>query len=349
MRTKHSRLLYSFLAFLISAVLHASLWGFIVTYKTVKKTEPPKKIAMQMAMFKQIVVPTPVKPVVQAVEPEVKSIFIPPLESVVKKIVSNPKPIIKPKPKPKPIVKLQAKPKPKPKKSKPKKIKKKVKKELKKKKIVKKKKVVKKKMVKKKSKKVAVKVKPKPKRFVQKTPVPKVARRKVPRKTQQSVNNRVNREAQLRNQQRRAKQAQVQARRIAAARQRSRATPRPRVQPRKAPTSARVQRKPVAPVRTHNPQLERQYKRSVQQRIEQKKSYPRRAKRMRQMGVVKVSFSINKMGVVSGLRIVQSSKIKSLDQAAMQAVKKVGRFPVFPAGMNKQLIRYIIPIAYQLN
>ena len=98
-----------------------------------------------------------------------------------------------------------------------------------------------------------------------------------------------------------------------------------------------------------NPQLERQYEQRIRQRILQKKVYPRLAKRMRKQGVVKVAFTLSKNGALSRLRILQSSGVKSLDKAALQAVKKVGRFPAFPAGIRKHSINYIIPITYRLR
>ena len=110
-----------------------------------------------------------------------------------------------------------------------------------------------------------------------------------------------------------------------------------------------VRKTPVKPRVVANPQLEKKYELGIRQRIQQKKVYPRRAKRMRKQGVVKVAFTISKNGMLSKLRILQSSGVKSLDKAALQAVQKVGRFPAFPAGIRKQAIRYIIPIAYRLR
>ncbi|MEE9445153.1 MAG: energy transducer TonB [Cocleimonas sp.] len=113
-----------------------------------------------------------------------------------------------------------------------------------------------------------------------------------------------------------------------------------------------VKQKPVQPPKQAskgNAQLERQYGSSIRQLIEQRKVYPRRAKRRKMQGVVKVAFSVNKSGVVSKLRIHQSSGSKLLDKSALEAVKKAGRFPALPAGINKQFLSYIIPIAYRLK
>ncbi len=293
------RLRYSLLAFFISALLHAGLWGFMVTYEADKKPKPVEKISMQIAMFKQAVIPPQSVEKVEVIE-KLKE----PL--VENKAVSKAKPVSKPafKPKPKKTIKK--------KKSKNKPSKKKIAK--------------KKPPLKTMAKKRVQARKPPQKKVVQKLPVQKqpkqVVRHTRPQQNHQAI---------------RARQKQAAAASKAKARAKSAPVTRP------APSRQAVSRP------AHNPQREKQYQRSVQQKIERQKNYPRRAKRMRQQGIVKVGFSLSKNGVMSNLRIVQSSGITSLDNATLQAVKKVGRFPVFPAGINKQSISYIIPIAYQLN
>lgn len=132
--------------------------------------------------------------------------------------------------------------------------------------------------------------------------------------------------------------------------------PRPVRKPVVRPVAAKVTAKkaviarPAArPKAAGNPQLEGQYGKSIRQIIEQKKTYPRRAKKRNKQGVVKVAFSVDKNGSVSKLRVVQSSGSKILDQAALKAVKKVGRFPAIPAGIGKQFLDYVVPIAYRLR
>lgn len=106
--------------------------------------------------------------------------------------------------------------------------------------------------------------------------------------------------------------------------------------------------KPVRP-QQGNPRLEKQYGKGIYGLINQKKSYPRRAKRRKIQGVVKVAFNIAKNGLISNLRIHQSSGSSLLDKAALDAVRKVGRFPAIPATINKQVLSYIIPISYKLR
>ncbi len=126
---------------------------------------------------------------------------------------------------------------------------------------------------------------------------------------------------------------------------RTHTAPRIRTLPKKQVPTHSIPKKKHAP----NLQLERQYGRSVTKIIEQQKSYPKRARRRHKQGIVRVGFSLSRSGIISNLRIVQSSGINSLDKATLNAVRKVGRFPAFPAGIAKQSIRYIVPIAYRLN
>lgn len=319
----------SFAGLSISLLLHGAVGGYLLAQNSKKEPPKPKEIPLQMAMFKiappppviakPVESPPPPKPIEKVVEPKPIEPTPPPPEKipepvVVKKVV-EPTPAVKPivrKPDPKPPA---VKPKPKIKK----KIKKKVKKKKPKKKIIKKKQVVKKKPVAK-PRKVTP---PKRKAVVHKRPI--------------------------------QKSHPAPVRKVAPVKRATR--PPAKKPPRKVPPvqKPRAQKKPVrkptpaTPKTLGNPQLERQYQNSIRQKIEQKKTYPRRAKRRNVQGIVQVGFSINRSGVISKLRIVKSSGSKTLDKAALQAVRGVGRFPAIPAGIRKPFLDYIIPIAYRLR
>ncbi len=355
--------LRSFIGFSLSVLIHGSMGAYILTQNFKAEKPKPKKIAMQMAMFKISPPPvvaakpaetTPLEPVIKLAESK-PVVVTPPEKSVVKEVAKlKPKPVLvePPKPEPKPVKVISKpvpieetvaviKPIPKP----PIKVKKK--KIIKKKVFKKKKKVLRpKKLIAKKKPKVKPKRKVQPKKRVvaqrKATPKPHHARkpkpplhkptqrkatpkrlvRHVPKKTKANTQQRV----------RPKRTNKPAAKRVVA----TKAIPAPR----RPPAQSRV---------ASNPHLERQYEKSIQQRINQKKSYPRRAKRMRKQGVVKVAFTISRNGIVSRLRIVKSSGVKSLDKAALSAVKKVGRFPAIPAGIRKSTWDFDIPIAYHLR
>ena len=42
--------------------------------------------------------------------------------------------------------------------------------------------------------------------------------------------------------------------------------------------------------------------------------------------------------------MVKYTGVKSLDEVALSAVKKVDRFPTIPAGIRKQLLSYVTPL-----
>lgn len=317
------------------------------------KIAPPPLV---VANLNPVVIAPPPKPIEKLVEtkpvtatPPKKQPVKPPVKELVK--LEIPKPILLKPPiieaKPKPVIKEKVaiiKPTPKP----PIKVKPKLKKKVKKKVKLKKKKIIK-------SKKIIVKNKPKVK-----------PRKIAPSKRKAIVKKRINKKPPLARKAKaptyRPSPRKVAPKRIVRhtnAQQRTaiKKHGRPKTQQASKPTYAiksAVKTKPAArptaqPRVARNPQLERQYEKSIRQRIEQKKVYPRLAKRMRKQGVVKVAFTISRNGIVSRLRIVQSSGVKSLDKAALQAVKKVGQFPSIPAGIRKSVLNYIIPIAYHIR
>ena len=342
--------LRSFFGFTLSVLVHGSVGTYLLTHDYKTEKPKPKKIAMQMAVFKitppplavvnpVLMVPPPktvekiAKPKPASISPPLKQIIKPPVKEIV--TLETPKPILLKPPK------IETKPKPKP----PIKVKPKLKKKVKKKaKLKKKKKILKRKTViaKKKPKIKPRKVVPhKRKAIVKKhvTKKPQLARKaKAPTHRPSPKKVALKRVVRHTNSQQRAviqKHGKPKVRKVNKPRQVVRAKPtiRPAAQPKVV----------------NNPHLEQQYEQGIRQRIEQKKVYPRHAKRMRKQGVVKVAFTISRNGIVSRLRIVKSSGVKSLDKAALSAVKKVGRFPAIPAGIRKSAWNFNIKIDYHLR
>jgi len=79
--------------------------------------------------------------------------------------------------------------------------------------------------------------------------------------------------------------------------------------------------------------------------IESVKFYPVLAKRLKQEGVVTISFKLHQDGTVSELRVLQSSGFKLLDQAALEIMNRIGRF-----NLTWNIDREIkLPVSYRLN
>lgn len=82
----------------------------------------------------------------------------------------------------------------------------------------------------------------------------------------------------------------------------------------------------------------------MQSAIKKHQKYPKRATKMRHQGVVEVSFFFKTNGTVSDVKVIKSSGFDSLDEAAMEAIKKASK--EFPILEKDYLIK--IPMAYKL-
>ncbi len=87
----------------------------------------------------------------------------------------------------------------------------------------------------------------------------------------------------------------------------------------------------------------------VRMKIESRKQYPADARARGLEGRVNVRFVITMDGQVSSLEIVKSAKRTSLDQAALEAVKKAAPFPRPPSGLFKDKIRVELAILFELT
>ena len=321
----------SLIGFSLSVLIHGGIATYILTHDFNKEAVKQEKISMRLDMFK-VAPPSqvPSKPTLQKKEINkqlVKSKELNPIE--------KPIPVIK-QPKPEPITeskketvepvinkvalivpKSAEKPKANP--------------------IIKKKTKSKKKQTLKPNKKIVTKKVTIKKKVVTKklvTPKPRLVQKK-------NVYSKAHQQQRSRLLAQKRAQAHAKAQVIAQAKQKSKAAvlrkPQVATKPSHQPTSST------------NIQLERQYGQGIRQQIERGKNYPRRAKRMHKQGIVKVGFTINRNGLITNLRIVKSSGTKILDRSALLAVNKVGRFPPFPAGINKQSISYTIPILFSLR
>ncbi|AQW86347.1 energy transducer TonB [Campylobacter pinnipediorum] len=75
-----------------------------------------------------------------------------------------------------------------------------------------------------------------------------------------------------------------------------------------------------------------------------KDNYPKNAQKMRKQGIVEVSFLLKKSGAVENIKVVSSSGIDILDNAAMKTIKLASKY--FPILDEDYLIK--IPMKYKL-
>jgi protein TonB len=83
--------------------------------------------------------------------------------------------------------------------------------------------------------------------------------------------------------------------------------------------------------------------------LERHKRYPSHARKMRQEGIVRVRFVIDRSGKVISHRIEASSGHSALDQAASELLRRASPMPAIPASMGRSRLEIVVPIAYRLR
>jgi len=318
--------------FVISALIHTGLfsWAVLLDKKPEKILPPANQVSLMVSMFHaetptleppQKVLPEPVVKVVKKVKPPAPPKVIPPTPVepeiveptpapvIVKKLEPIPEPVIEPKPIVKQVKLI-------PEKKKVRKIVKKKKSRIKKtKKIVRK--IVKKTPVTKVPRKVVKKTHPRP---VLAKPVRTVAVRKPVKRAVNTHN----------------KRPPIHQKTV------RRATPQHRKSvPHRAPTTV------IPSTQTTN--LSNKYKARLRQLIISNKRYPKRAKRRGQQGNVTVSFHVTHSGIINNVKIIKSSNNRTLDNAAVLAIKKSsGKLP-FLRGMQKKSLNLSVTLSYVLS
>jgi periplasmic protein TonB len=91
------------------------------------------------------------------------------------------------------------------------------------------------------------------------------------------------------------------------------------------------------------------YFQMVRMKIESQKQYPRSARRQNLTGRVTVKFIIEPDGSISSLNILKKSKFKSLNQAALNAIKNSAPFPGPPPAYFKGALPIQLSIIFDLN
>lgn len=82
--------------------------------------------------------------------------------------------------------------------------------------------------------------------------------------------------------------------------------------------------------------------------IEKNKFYPRSARRLKQAGLVLLHLQIDSEGHFHHIHILEPCNHETLNQAALDLIKKLGRFKPLPKEFAN-LTDFTIPIAYQLS
>tara|TARA_R110000824_G_scaffold104360_11_gene247738 strand:- start:22440 stop:23186 length:747 start_codon:yes stop_codon:yes gene_type:complete len=87
----------------------------------------------------------------------------------------------------------------------------------------------------------------------------------------------------------------------------------------------------------------------VSAHLNQRKKYPTEARKAREQGVVKVRFTVDRLGNISNVSITGSSGHAILDQATLALMQRVAPLPAMPASMERDKVTISLPIDYSLR
>lgn len=94
---------------------------------------------------------------------------------------------------------------------------------------------------------------------------------------------------------------------------------------------------------------ERDYLIALQQAIARHQKYPMEAQRREQTGITTVSFVVEADGRIDQIRIVKGSGQPALDRAALDALRRLGRFKPIPLSIGRQSWPLRVPIRFDLK
>lgn len=94
--------------------------------------------------------------------------------------------------------------------------------------------------------------------------------------------------------------------------------------------------------------IKNKYLSKVKRLINQKKRYPKGAKRLGQEGIVKIKFTILASGKIINIMIVKKSKFSKLNKAGVKLLTKIGVFDKIPKELGESKITITVPIKYQI-
>lgn len=87
----------------------------------------------------------------------------------------------------------------------------------------------------------------------------------------------------------------------------------------------------------------------INSQIKKTIKYPKIAKDRNQSGRVLISLSLRTNGNLEDINIESSSGFKSLDQSAINSIKKLNKFVSAPFEIKNKLFTFILPINYELE
>lgn len=90
------------------------------------------------------------------------------------------------------------------------------------------------------------------------------------------------------------------------------------------------------------------YLAKLRKAIEEKKTYPKNAKRLKQSGVVHVRFTLLRDGTIKNAQVAQTSSFEILDNATLNLLKEIAKTEPFPKELSDDTMVIVLPIEYSL-
>lgn len=98
-----------------------------------------------------------------------------------------------------------------------------------------------------------------------------------------------------------------------------------------------------------DPKVKEEYIAYLRQMIDERKNYPKNAKKLRQMGTVKVKFTLLRDGTIKNVSMADSSGFELLDQAATDLLENLSHVRAFPKEIPQNSLDLVLPIEYSLK
>jgi TonB family protein len=90
------------------------------------------------------------------------------------------------------------------------------------------------------------------------------------------------------------------------------------------------------------------YKTMVARGVLSNIQYPSKALKKGWQGKVLLNVSVGRTGAIEGLNILEEARFSSLNDAAVEAVEKVGQFPPLPAALEGEYVVVQVPVNFRL-
>lgn len=128
--------------------------------------------------------------------------------------------------------------------------------------------------------------------------------------------------------------------------------PEPQEEPQKEVKEVKPSKPVVAKPKLSATQAEiikSQYIQEIKNAIEEKKYYPRRARKLHHEGTVSVRFTILKDGTIKDISLENPSRFKRLNSGALKTLQSIGKFSPIPKELNLDDWEIVVPIEYILK